>query len=405
MYQCFFSGLSSNIPQTHQSSASSKRESEGKGNSHPLTYEQFRKRKETSRTNVLPKKAKSCKAKENDKPEVVKIQIGIKEFSGDGTLKMLKGRTLPVAVNNNINANDLLQMALAKHTKHFRSFNGDMETFVLLYPDNTVVNLLPGSSELFSLKEYKKDLGKPYSRIYFYLCHVDCLKKFEADTNSEDSLERENGNDQPESHTRRELSPMLKNTQPIRPFLFDDNDDVPADSITRSYQSTTEKSATVTCPTCYEQFPVAEIEMHADVCASQFDPIGTVLLETELEEPGDEEINMLCFENPSQAPNTGDQNDNSSIFQVPITCNENDNASTALREQIRETVAALQTDNVDQNVNRLSIRRRYAFQDYVAARRKPRRRFNPNGMLKVSFIGEPAVDDGGPRREFYSGIH
>jgi hypothetical protein len=104
---------------------------------------------------------------------------------------------------------------------------------------------------------------------------------------------------------------------------------------------------------------------------------------------------MLCFENPSQAPNTGDQNDNSSIFQVPITCNENDNASTALREQIRETVAALQTDNVDQNVNRLSIRRRYAFQDYVAARRKPRRRFNPNGMLKVSFIGEAAVDHGG----------
>ncbi len=261
----------------------------------------------------------------------MKIQIGIKEFSGDGTLKMLKGRTLPVAVNNNINANDLLQMALAKHTEHFRSFNGDMETFVLLYPDNTVVNLLPGSSELFSLKEYKKDLGKPYSRIYFYLCHVDCLKKFEADINSEDSLERENGNDQPESHTGRELSPMLKNTQPIRPFLFDDNDDVPADSITRSYQSTTEKSATVTCPTCYEQFPVAEIEMHADVCASQFDPIGTVLLETELEVPGDEEINMLCFENPLQAPNTGDQNDNSSIFQVPITCNENDNASTVLR--------------------------------------------------------------------------
>ena len=64
-----------------------------------------------------------------------------------------------------------------------------MESFVLLYPDNSVVNLLPGSSEFFSLKEYKKDLGKPYSRITFCLCHVDCLKKFEANINSEDSLE------------------------------------------------------------------------------------------------------------------------------------------------------------------------------------------------------------------------
>ena len=384
-----FLDLSSSIPQTHQT--------ESKRNSHPLTYEQFRKRKETSRTNVLPKKAKSCKTKENEKPEVVKIQIGIKEFSADGTLKMLKGRTLPVAVNNTINKKDLLQMALEKHTKHFRSFNGDMESFVLLYPDNTVVNLLPGSSEFFSLNEYKKDLGKPYSRIYLYLCHVDCLKKFEGDIDSEDSLEKEYENYHSESRRGRELSPMLKNTQPIRPFLSRDNDNVPADIITSTYQSTAEKSVTVTCPTCYEQFPMADIEMHADVCASQFDPIGTVNPETELKVPGDENLNLLCLENPSQSQITSDKNSDND------TDNEGDNASNSLRGQVKETVAALQT-NVDEDVNRLSVRRRYAFQDYLAARRKPRRRFNPNGMLKISFIGEPAVDDGGPRREFYSGI-
>ena len=393
----FFLGLSSSIPQTHQT--------ESKRNSHPLTYEQFRKRKETSRTNILPKKAKSCKTKEKEKPEVVKIQIGIKEFSADGTLKMLKGRTLPVAVNNTINKNDLLQMALEKHTKHFRSFNGDMESFVLLYPDNTEVNLLPGSSEFFSLKEYKKDLGKPYSRIYLYLCHVDCLKKFERDIDSEDSLETEYDNDQSGSRRGRELFPMLKNTQPIRPFLSSDNDNVPADIITCTYQSTAEKSVSVTCPTCYEQFPMDDIEMHADVCASKFDPIGTVNPETELKVLGDEDVNLLCLENPSQSQITGDKNNDNdtSILKALITNNEDDNASNSLRGQIKETIAGLQT-NVDQDVNRLSIRRRYAFHDYLVARRKPRRRFNPNGMLKISFIGEPAVDDGGPRREFYSGI-
>ena len=26
-------------------------------------------------------------------------------------------------------------------------------------------------------------------------------------------------------------------------------------------------------------------------------------------------------------------------------------------------------------------------------------------MLKVTFIGEPAIDDGGPRREFFSGMY
>ena len=194
---------------------------------------------------------------------------------------------------------------------------------------------------------------------------------------------------------------MLKNTQPIRPFLSSDNDNVPAD-ITSTYQSTAEKSVIVTCPMCYGQFPMADIEMHADVCASQFDPIGTVNPDTELKVPGDENLNLLCLENP-QITNDKNSDNNTGILKALITDNKDDNASNSLRGQIKETIVALQT-NVDQDVNRLSVRRRYAFQDYLAARCKLRRRFNPNGMLKISFIGEPAVEDGGPRHQFYSGI-
>ena len=39
-----------------------------------------------------------------------------------------------------------------------------------LYPDNSIVQKLPSSSDDFVLSEHKKDLGKPYSKIYFYLC-------------------------------------------------------------------------------------------------------------------------------------------------------------------------------------------------------------------------------------------
>ena len=55
-------------------------------------------------------------------------------------------------------------------------------------------------------------------------------------------------------------------------------------------------------------------------------------------------------------------------------------------------------------VNQVSIRRRLVFNDYLAAREKPkqRKRFHHKGQLKFTFIGEPAVD-GGPRREFFSG--
>ena len=72
-------------------------------------------------------------------------------------------------------------------------------------------------------------------------------------------------------------------------------------------------------------------------------------------------------------------------------------------EKIKEVVSNLRQYVDMENINRISIRRRYAYQDYLAAvaRQKKRRRFNQNGMLKVTFIGEPAVDDGGPRREFF----
>ena len=106
------------------------------------------------------------KVNQKEKPsEKVKIQIGIKEFNEiDCTLKMLKGRGLPVTVDACTDASKLLVEALTKHTKHFRSFNPAVE-FLLLYPDNTVVKYLPGSSQVFSLKDYKDDLGKPYSKI------------------------------------------------------------------------------------------------------------------------------------------------------------------------------------------------------------------------------------------------
>ena len=77
-----------------------------------LSYEDFCKRKAADRTTALPpaaKKNKSSKCKPSI-PDKVKIQIGIKEFNAtDGVLKVLKGRSLPVAVKPNASANDLLE--------------------------------------------------------------------------------------------------------------------------------------------------------------------------------------------------------------------------------------------------------------------------------------------------------
>ena len=55
----------------------------------------------------------------------------------------------------------------------------------------------------------------------------------------------------------------------------------------------------------------------------------------------------------------------------------------------------------EEDIQRISVRRSHLFQDALRAFSKPT--FNVGKMLKVCFIGEPAaIDDGGPRREFFS---
>ena len=138
----------------------------------------------------------------------------------------------------------------------------------------------------------------------------------------------------------------------------------------------------MTCPTCYLDFSVSEIETHADACAEQFDPVGTVIIDLESET----------------------QDDQDELISEQISAP--DSASVKL-EKIKEVISHLRQYVDMENTNRISIRRRYAFEDYLAAvaRQKKRRRFKQNGMLKVTFIGEPVIDDGGPRREFFSSMY
>ena len=40
---------------------------------------------------------------------------------------------------------------------------------ILLYPDKTIVQTLPGSSVPYTLNKYKEELGKPFSKLYFWV--------------------------------------------------------------------------------------------------------------------------------------------------------------------------------------------------------------------------------------------
>ena len=58
-------------------------------------------------------------------------------------------------------------------------------------------------------------------------------------------------------------------------------------------------------------------------------------------------------------------------------------------------------DAMKPEVIRLSLRRKSFRSDYSKARKSS---YDPSHPIKITFCGEQAIDDGGPRREFFSGI-
>ena len=50
--------------------------------------------------------------------------------------------------------------------------------------------------------------------------------------------------------------------------------------------------------------------------------------------------------------------------------------------------------------NSIHVRRNHIWRDAFRAITKPS--FNPTNPVRVTFIGEPAIDEGGPRREFFT---
>ncbi|XP_038140105.1 uncharacterized protein LOC119782957 isoform X1 [Cyprinodon tularosa] len=111
------------------------------------------------------------KCQQQSKP----VQINIGLMVGHGTeLKPLRGKTLPLFTNTEITAQDLLKQAVQK----MRTFNKDLGEgpYVLLYPDCTEVVNVPGTERPFRLADYKKEIGKTYPRITFFICPEEHFK-------------------------------------------------------------------------------------------------------------------------------------------------------------------------------------------------------------------------------------
>ena len=146
----------------------------------------------------------------------------------------------------------------------------------------------------------------------------------------------------------------------------------------------------ISCPTCNEKFPLDQIAEHADICAESAwngteQQYVSLMSEVDRVECNDQESSESTIPPANE----------SSAHEI---CDIGIDFKTELVQEIQ----SFQT-NMGTGTNRINVRRKSVLDDYVAKRTKCSW-FYPQNKLKVVFIGEPAVDDGGPRREFFSGI-
>lgn len=88
--------------------------------------------------------------------------------------------------NRIFSAEALLKAAQDKHSRHYKQFDQHLD-YILLYPDKTIVQTLPGSSVPFTLNKYKEELGKPFQVVLLVVQDLGHPKLYFLEEGSESS--------------------------------------------------------------------------------------------------------------------------------------------------------------------------------------------------------------------------
>ena len=96
--------------------------------------------------------------------------------------------------------------------------------------------------------------------------------------------------------------------------------------------------------------------------------------------------NVMCDQ--SNGDNAADEQPTCSAAEVPNP------------PDIKDILKGI-SNHVDKKIFRIHVRRKFLWEDFLESRKRPW--VKPCHTIKVVFLGEAAIDDGGPKREFFTG--
>ena len=120
-----------------------------------------KKIRNSSGTATCPRKSK-VKASPNIRSEVL-INVGLFESNDEGDIFLKRSSRIPVKVWKQYTAEEVLRTALMKHADNDQFFCS-MDDYSLCYPDQKLVEFIPGTTESFTVEKCKEEF------LFKFLC-------------------------------------------------------------------------------------------------------------------------------------------------------------------------------------------------------------------------------------------
>ena len=352
-----------------------------------LTFTEYKNKLERQRTSFYRPENKRKKSEERSDVEVT-INIGIVKLGENGQLKPVRGKSIPLKVKRSVKKDELLDKAVKKQQAH-----NDIGTglFELLYSNFMQVKNLLETDDEFILEKYKIEVGKAYNRLNFFLVSITdnikshCFQKSDSDDDG--------GGDEIDSQF------TYGDWGTSSASLYIDGEAVPPVSIS-SLKSPEEISLQAVHPTkstinSFTQTRNVNANMHAPLDYST-ESTCTHSFSHDIVSAGESYASLFCSEYLS------DDDEVNTAFSEDSTAFLTDNKDHSFRDAVQEisSKALFQKESVRVKVRRMSV--------WEDAKRKLKR-FSAaecwSKSLSVQFVGESAVDEGGPRQEFTALVH
>ena len=183
-----------------------------KSSSKTLGYKQFKELKEEKRATYFRRDKKNKTAERVD--EKVTVNVGFMKYDGM-EMKGQRGKSLPLTITKSTDWKELMNAAFSKLKAHNMAEMKSNEDYELLYSDASVVEKLRESDEPFVLHKYKKEYGKPYSRITFYLSLKTDLFNYKLHALKETIYSSASSESDSEGSQLKKLKTELKSHKPV----------------------------------------------------------------------------------------------------------------------------------------------------------------------------------------------